>query len=61
MDKHKSAVRETKLNTYKPRSLAIKQKWGNLQGNKIVCLLVVYQYLLPVHSIFRFKFITIHY
>lgn len=32
MDIHKSAVRETKLNTYKPRSLAIKQTWGDLSA-----------------------------
>ena len=32
MDKHKSALRETKLNTYKPRSLAIKQTWGDLSA-----------------------------
>ncbi len=32
MDKHNSAVRETKLKTYKPRSLAVKQKWGNLSA-----------------------------
>ena len=32
MDKHKSADRKVGMNTYKPRSLAIKQKWGNLSA-----------------------------
>ena len=32
MEIHKSAHREIKLNTYKSRSLSIKQKWGDLSA-----------------------------